>query len=371
MKQKDIGNFLAKLRKTYGLTQEELSEYLHVTHRAVSKWETGNGIPDILTMIEISNLYKVPLSDILSGKKSEGTEENITDVKGYVRKKINSRKNEQKFPYIYLLIVSLCLVLFVVFLLNYKNNYVYSLTYSDDNIELFDSKLYVNNDSITWKVGTITYHNEAILDNNANIVLSYVNGNKDIELISFSGNEQNLFCNSKECNNIKKYILKGKLKVKIYFEINGDILEFSINPQVIKISENTSDEHLEINTIDIINENLFKNKTCLYQNGYKDYDSATLMKDINGKIKFSIYIGNNKYLFKTKYSRIELYYDGKNIWYYLDENYNDRYKISIDNNKYKCLSENCPNQNNVILLYETIDFKAREEIANLSSCNTE
>lgn len=368
MKQKDIGNFLAKLRKTYGLTQEELSEYLHVTHQAVSKWETGNGIPDILTMIEISNLYKVPLSDILSGKKSEGTEENITDVKGYVRKKINSRKNEQKFPYIYLLIVSLCLVLFVVFLLNYKNNYVYSLTYSDDNIELFDSKLYVNNDSITWKVGTITYHNEAILDNNANIVLSYVNGSKDIELISFSGNEQNLFCNSKECNNIKKYILKGKLKVKIYFEINGDFLEFSFNPQVIKIND-SSTEYIGSKNLNI--NNLFNNKSCLQNNGYHNYDNNTLMKEITGKIKFNIYINKNNYFFKTKYSRIELYYDGKNIWYYLDENYNDRYKISIDNNEYKCLSENCPNQNNVALLYETIDFKAREEIANLSSCNTE
>lgn len=368
MKQKDIGNFLAKLRKTYGLTQEELSEYLHVTHQAVSKWETGNGIPDILTMIEISNLYKVPLSDILSGKKSEGTEENITDVKGYVRKKINSRKNEQKFPYIYLLIVSLCLVLFVVFLLNYKNNYVYSLTYSDDNIELFDSKLYVNNDSITWKVGTITYHNEAILDNNANIVLSYVNGNKDVELISYSGVKQDISCTSKECTKFKHRITTGTIKISITFQEEGKLTEVSIKPQILKISENINNYSNE----KILNiDNLFENKFCLYKNGYKDYDSNTLVKYINGKIKFEIYINKTKYLFKTKYARIELYYDGKNIWYYLDENYNDRYKISIDNNEYKCLSENCPNQNNVILLYETIDFKAREEIANLSSCNTE
>lgn len=41
-----FGSFVAQLRKERGLTQKELAQRLHVTDKAVSKWETGRGFPD-------------------------------------------------------------------------------------------------------------------------------------------------------------------------------------------------------------------------------------------------------------------------------------------------------------------------------------
>lgn len=40
------GAFIAKCRKEKGITQEQLAEQLNITNKAVSKWETGNCLPD-------------------------------------------------------------------------------------------------------------------------------------------------------------------------------------------------------------------------------------------------------------------------------------------------------------------------------------
>lgn len=48
MNQAKIGKFLAELRKENGMTQEQLAEKLNVARRTISRWETGNNMPDIV-----------------------------------------------------------------------------------------------------------------------------------------------------------------------------------------------------------------------------------------------------------------------------------------------------------------------------------
>ena len=57
MDQKKIGHFLRELRKTKGLTQEQLAEHLNVSGRTVSRWETGTTMPDLNLLIELADLY--------------------------------------------------------------------------------------------------------------------------------------------------------------------------------------------------------------------------------------------------------------------------------------------------------------------------
>ena len=47
MDQKKIGSFIAELRKEKHLTQEQFAECLGMNHRSVSRWETGDGMPDV------------------------------------------------------------------------------------------------------------------------------------------------------------------------------------------------------------------------------------------------------------------------------------------------------------------------------------
>ncbi|EKN42486.1 DNA-binding protein [Clostridium botulinum A2 117] len=69
MNQIEIGIFIAKCRKEMNLTQEQLAEKLSITNRAVSKWETGKSIPDASLMLELCDVLKINVNELLSGKK--------------------------------------------------------------------------------------------------------------------------------------------------------------------------------------------------------------------------------------------------------------------------------------------------------------
>lgn len=58
---------LLLLRKDRGLTQEQLSEKLHISRAAVSKWESGRGFPNLGALINLSRLFEVPVDELLSG----------------------------------------------------------------------------------------------------------------------------------------------------------------------------------------------------------------------------------------------------------------------------------------------------------------
>lgn len=69
MNQKEIGKFIAKCRKEKNLTQAQLAEKLGITDRAVSKWETGNSMPDSSIMLELCGILGITVNELLSGRK--------------------------------------------------------------------------------------------------------------------------------------------------------------------------------------------------------------------------------------------------------------------------------------------------------------
>ena len=68
MDQIRIGKFIADRRKQVNLTQMQLAEMLNITDRAVSKWETGKSLPDSSIMLELCNILKITVNDLLSGE---------------------------------------------------------------------------------------------------------------------------------------------------------------------------------------------------------------------------------------------------------------------------------------------------------------
>ena len=56
------GEKIASLRKSNGMTQEDLGKVLNVTYQAVSKWERDESMPDFTTMSQIAKFFQVPLS---------------------------------------------------------------------------------------------------------------------------------------------------------------------------------------------------------------------------------------------------------------------------------------------------------------------
>ena len=62
-----IGKLIAKRRKQKGLTQSQLAEYLGVSNKTVSKWETGGGLPDISLLIDLADALSITIDDLLKG----------------------------------------------------------------------------------------------------------------------------------------------------------------------------------------------------------------------------------------------------------------------------------------------------------------
>ena len=74
-----IGEFLSILRKSKGLTQQEVADALGVSNKTVSSWETGASCPDISILPVLAELYDVTCDEIVRGKRISvaETEKNI------------------------------------------------------------------------------------------------------------------------------------------------------------------------------------------------------------------------------------------------------------------------------------------------------
>ena len=74
---------LQELRKSRGLTQEELAEVLFVSRTAISKWESGRGYPNIESLKDISQFFSVTIDDLLTGEKliSIAEKENKSNIR--------------------------------------------------------------------------------------------------------------------------------------------------------------------------------------------------------------------------------------------------------------------------------------------------
>lgn len=69
MDAKKTGELIARSRKEQGLSQGELAERLHVTDKAVSKWETGRGMPGIDSLEPLAEALGLSVSELLSGQR--------------------------------------------------------------------------------------------------------------------------------------------------------------------------------------------------------------------------------------------------------------------------------------------------------------
>lgn len=113
MEQKKIGMFLKELRKENNLTQEMLAEELNVSGRTVSRWETGNNMPDISMLVELSEFYQISIPEIIDGerkseKMNQETRETAIKMAEYSNNKMKIEKRR---------VISYLLVLFGLFII--------------------------------------------------------------------------------------------------------------------------------------------------------------------------------------------------------------------------------------------------------------
>jgi len=73
MNQYITGSMIKSLREKQHLTQTELAKKLNVSDKSVSKWETGNGYPDITLLEPIAKVFRISVAEILAGNAVTNT----------------------------------------------------------------------------------------------------------------------------------------------------------------------------------------------------------------------------------------------------------------------------------------------------------
>lgn len=69
MNQEKTGAFIAQLRKESNMTQVQLADELGVTNKAISKWENGNGFPEVSLLLPLCNELEITVNELLSGER--------------------------------------------------------------------------------------------------------------------------------------------------------------------------------------------------------------------------------------------------------------------------------------------------------------
>ena len=86
MDQVKTGKFIQKMRKEQQLTQRQIADKLNISDKTVSKWETGNGMPEVGLMLPLCSLLHINVNELLSGERLDGqkyqekAEVNIMDL---------------------------------------------------------------------------------------------------------------------------------------------------------------------------------------------------------------------------------------------------------------------------------------------------
>ena len=86
MDQVKTGKFIQKMRKERHLTQRQVADKLNISDKTVSKWETGNGLPEVGLMLPLCGLLGITVNELLSGERldqkkyQEKAEVNIMDL---------------------------------------------------------------------------------------------------------------------------------------------------------------------------------------------------------------------------------------------------------------------------------------------------
>lgn len=131
MDLKKISNLIKSKRKELGITQEELANKLFVTEKAVSRWETGRGTPDISLLIPLAKELQIDVSELLSGETKE--KNNIESVIEY-NNQIRKEKHNKYFMFtIVSYVISIMIFLFYLrfdYDPNIELNYFIRLTYT-------------------------------------------------------------------------------------------------------------------------------------------------------------------------------------------------------------------------------------------------
>lgn len=114
-----ISNFIKLKRKEIGITQDELAEKLFVTEKAISRWETGRGTPDISLLLPLSKELNIDVSELLNGEENK---KNKNEVEQLIEYNEITKANKYNFQFKLIIFFYILSILSFLFYLRFEYN---------------------------------------------------------------------------------------------------------------------------------------------------------------------------------------------------------------------------------------------------------
>ena len=116
MDKTQMGNFIKGQRMALGLTQQQVAEQLHVTNKAISRWETGNAYPDIALLDDLAAALSVSVEELCRGEKLALPSADTNVLLGDVISEVKQQKKDRAAKWIRILCLSTFSVILLAFL---------------------------------------------------------------------------------------------------------------------------------------------------------------------------------------------------------------------------------------------------------------
>ncbi len=217
MNPEKIGQFIKEIRVKNNLTQKDLADKYNVTYQAVSKWENGKNLPDILLIRQMAKDFNINVEDILDGS-------------------VNKKRNI--LLYIIPIIIVILLIIVVILINNLNSGF------NTSSVSSMCSDFDVN--------GMITYDK-----NKSSIFISKVNYNGCEDNIIYKRIECNLYedniliksCIVKENTTLKEYLNEVSFYIDNYEQVckNYDNNTIKLNIKAIKDDGSVKNYEIPLN----------------------------------------------------------------------------------------------------------------------------
>lgn len=162
MNENKTGNFISALRKEKELTQAQLAEKLNVTDKAVSRWETGKGMPDSSLLVPLADSLGITVNELLTGEKiseeafTQKSDDNLVDSVQKTEKAVKQRNLAKTLLVVAVIVftLSVSLLTTVIYLMSTS---IYEATFAYNEEGFHSGILYKNDSYVYWDEIDDTY----------------------------------------------------------------------------------------------------------------------------------------------------------------------------------------------------------------------
>lgn len=208
MDQEKFGKFIKEIRKKNNLTQKQLADKYNVTYQAVSKWENGKNMPDMVLIKQMSEDFGISLEEMFEGK---------------LKNNKNFKRNKSVIAICLSIILILTLIILVIIFNKNDDSFNFKTLSSSCNNFSISGNIAYNDKKSSIYITNITYCGESNIEEYKEIECILYESNNNIEKKISSSNYKD-----KKTITLDKFLKTVTLTVDDYKKTCKDYSENSL-----------------------------------------------------------------------------------------------------------------------------------------------